>query len=161
MPFDKISLRQLFIMRIFTGLMFMAMGSALALMAGSCTLDPTQCTTRFASPADNSFMFAALTFGVLLTNAGIMLLELVTKPPMKLSINVPFVAANFQMALCFGVIAAGVAANHATLSGPVSSNVGTIQALCLAGFAMNLFFVVMTKLHWNFTENTGKALPTA
>ena len=35
----------------------------------------------------------------------------------------------------------------------------TLKALCVAGFVMNLSFVVMTKLHWNFTENTGKPLP--
>ena len=35
----------------------------------------------------------------------------------------------------------------------------TLQTVTFAGFAMNLFFVLMTKAHWNFTENTGKPLP--
>jgi hypothetical protein len=159
MPFDKISLRQLFVMRILTALMFMGMGAGLVALAGGCVLAPTQCSTRFAHPTDWLFLFAALNFGVLLANAGLMLLELVTKPPLKISINVPFVAANFQTALCFGLIAAAFAAKHLTLVGAVSGGVSVMVALCLAGSGMNLVFVVMTKLHWNFTENTGKALP--
>ena len=34
-----------------------------------------------------------------------------------------------------------------------------MEALCIIGFFMNVFFVVATKVHWNYTENTGKALP--
>ena len=34
------------------------------------------------------------------------------------------------------------------------------QWRCIVGSAFHLFFVVSTKLHGNFTENTGKALPT-
>ncbi len=64
-------------------------------------------------------------------------------------------------ALCVGVVALGLSVQHATLPGEASSAVLTMQALCIAGFAMNLLFVLMTKLHWNFTENTGKSLPQA
>lgn len=46
-----------------------------------------------------SYFPAALAFGVLPANAGLVLIELVTKRPMKMAvnvpINVPFVAANF------------------------------------------------------------------
>lgn len=159
MPFDKISPKQLFMMRILTGAMFMAMGVGLAVLSGPCVLDASACTTRLPSPASWLFPFAALNFGVLLANAGMMLLELVTKPPFKVAINVPFVAGNFQTSLCVGLVAVGLAGKHASLSGDASSAVLTMQVLCFAGFAMNLLFVVMTKMHWNFTENTGKALP--
>ncbi len=161
MPFDKISPQQMFIMRILTGLMFVGLGIALALSAGGCVVDPMQCTARFEPPTSGLYYLAALNFGVLLANAGMMLLELVTKPPFKMAINVPFVAGNFQTSLCFGVVALGLSVQHATLAGEVSSAVTAIQGLCMASFAMNLFFVVMTKMHWNFTENTGKALPKA
>ncbi len=159
MPFDKISPQMLFVMRILTGLMFVAMGVGLLYLAGGCVLDSSQCTTRFAQPTDGMFLFSAVLFGALLANAGAMLLELVTKPPMKMAINVPFVAANFQTAVVFGLVAMGLALRHATLPGEASANVATIQALSIAGFAMSLMFAVMTKMHWNFTENTGKPLP--
>lgn len=161
MPFDKISLRQLFLMRILTGLTFLAIGGGLAWTAGGCLLEGTQCTTRFEAPAGGVFLFASLNFGALLASAGLMLLELTTKAPLKVAINVPFVAANFQVALALGLVAFGVAVRHAMAVGPASSEAMVLQWLCLGGFAFNLMFVVMTKLHWNFTENTGKALPTA
>ena len=161
MPFDKISPSHLLRMRILTGAMFVALGGGLAYVAGGCVLHPEACTTRWQGPTASLFLFAALNFGVLLANAGLMLLELVTKPPFKMAINVPFVAGNFQTALCVGLVALGLSVRHATLPGEASSAVLTIQALCIAGFAMNLLFVLMTKLHWNFTENTGKSLPQA
>ena len=161
MPFDKISPQQLLVMRILTGVTFLAIGGGLAYLAGGCVLDAGQCATRFEGPAAWIYVLSALQFGVLLANAGMMLLELVTRPPFKMAINVPFVAGNFQTALCFGLIALGLSIRHATLPGDASSGVLTLQALCMAGFAMNLFFVTMTKMHWNFTENTGKALPQA
>jgi len=159
MPFDKISPRQLFLMRVFTGIMFMVMGAGLAFLAARCALDPAQHSTRLAAPAEWMFYFAALNFGVFLTNAGMMLLELVTKPPFKMAINVPFVAANFQTAIVAGLIALGFSLQHLSLAGTASSDVVAIQWLCIAGFGMNLSFVIMTKMHWNFTENTGKPLP--
>ena len=161
MPFDKISLSQLFVMRILTGVMFLAIGGALAFVAGDCVVNPGECTTRFEASTAPIFLLAALSFGVLVANAGMMLLELVTKPPFKMGINVPFVAGNFQTALCFGLIALGLSVRHAMLPGEASSAVLTLQTLCMAGFTMNLFFVLTTKMHWNFTENTGKSLPQA
>ncbi len=157
MPFDKISPKQLFVMRILTGLTFLALAGAIVVLAGGALLDPTGFTSRFAQPTDSMLYLATVAFGALLANAGLMLLELVTKPPFKMAINVPFVAANFQTALGFGLVAVGLWAKHATLAG--ESDLGTLQAVTFAGFGMNLFFVVMTKMHWNFTENTGKALP--
>lgn len=159
MPFDKISPGQMLVMRILTGVMFLAIGGAVAYLAGSCMFDPGECTTRFEGTTAPIFLLAALNFGVLLANAGMMLLELVTRTPFKMGINVPFVAGNFQTALCFGLIALGLSVKHAALPGEASSGVLTMQMLCMAGFAMNLFFVIMTKMHWNFTENTGKPLP--
>ena len=159
MPFDKISPQQLFIMRILTGAMFMAIGGALAYLSGSNLLAQQIGQTR-----DLIYFFAVLCFGVLLANAGMMLLEHVTPPPYKLAINVPFVAGNFQTALCFGLIAGWMSLEqYSALNRPFkdSSTMSIVQALCLAGFAMNLFFVMTTKLHWNFTENTGKQLPKA
>ena len=161
MPFDKISPGQMLLMRLLTGAMFLAMGGALAYLAGGCVLTPGECTTRFEGSTAWIFLLAALNFGVLLANAGMMLLELVTRPPFKMAINVPFVAGNFQTALCFGLIAVGLSVKHATLPGEAASAVLAVQTLCIAGFAMNLFFVLMTKMHWNFTENTGKPLPQA
>lgn len=159
MPFDKISPQQMFFMRLVTGLTFLALGAALVAFSAPCVLDAGACVTRFPAPASWLFPFAALNFGVLLANAGVMLLELVTKPPFKMAINVPFVAGNFQTALCAGLVTLGLAVQHARLPGPASSGVLTLQTVTFAGFAMNLFFVLMTKAHWNFTENTGKPLP--
>jgi hypothetical protein len=159
MPFDKISPQQLFIMRILTGLTFLALAGAIVVLAGGNLLDPTHATSRFTAPTDSMLYLVTVAFGALLANAGLMLLELVTKAPFKVAINVPFVAANFQTAVVFGLVAAGLWAKHATLGG--ESDLGTLQALTFAAFGMNLFFVVMTKMHWNFTENTGKALPKA
>ncbi|MFT4627633.1 MAG: hypothetical protein ACI8PZ_006320 [Myxococcota bacterium] len=156
MPFDKISLRQLFFMRLLTGAMFMALGVGLAWLGGSCAVDPAQCVTGAVSPADQMFWFASITFGALLLNAGMMLLELTTRPPFKVAINVPFVAANFQVSAAIGLVALGFAVHRI-----IGSGASAIELLCVGGFAMNLVFVVMTKLHWNFTENTGKALPKA
>jgi|GEM_PF-6635240 len=161
MPFDAISPKQLFVMRILTGVTFLALAGAILVLAGGCVLEPAQCTTRFEAPTSWMLFFAALNFGALLANAGLMLLELVTKPPFKMAINVPFVASNMQTSLIFGLVAIGLWTKHATLSGDVSGGVASLQALCAAGFALNLTFVVMTKMHWNFTENTGKPLPEA
>lgn len=161
MSFDTISPKQLLVMRIFTGFLFLAIGGGLTYLAGGCVLDAGQCATRFEGPTAWIYLLATLQFGVLLANAGMMLLELVTKPPFKMAINVPFVAGNFQTALCLGLVALGLSIRHATLHGEASSGVLIMQALCMAGFAMNLFFVLMTKMHWNFTENTGKPLPQA
>lgn len=161
MPFDKISPPQMFVMRILTGLMFMGIGGVLAYFAGGCVLDAAQCTSRFEGPTASTYPLVALLFGVLLANAGMMLLELVTKPPLKMAINVPFVAGNFQTSLCFGLVAFGLSVKHATLSGGAAGALTAIQIGCVVGFVMNAFFVVMTKMHWNFTENTGKSLPQA
>jgi len=70
---------------------------------------------------------------------------------------VPFVAANFQTALCVGLVALGPALFLAPVTAAAAAP--TLSALCVAGVVLNLSFVVMTKLHWNFTENTGKPLP--
>ncbi len=159
MPFDKISPQMLFVMRIATGLTFVALGAALLYLAGGCVLSTEQCTTRFAAPTGSLYLFAGLNFGAFLLNAGAMLLELVTKPPLKMGINVPFVASNFQTALVVGLVALGLSVKHAGLDGAASGDVSLIQTLVFAGFALNLMFVMMTKMHWNFTANTGKALP--
>ena len=151
MPFDKISPQMLFLMRIATGLTFFAMGAGLMVLSGGCVLEPGTCAARFAAPTSGLYFLTALLFGALLANAGMMLLELVTKPPFKVAINVPFVAANFQTSLVFGLVALGLSIKHATLAGDASGGVGAIQALCIAGFALNLVFVLMTKAHWNFT----------
>jgi predicted phosphoribosyltransferase len=88
-----------------------------------------------------------------------MLLELTMKPPIKLSLGVPFVAANFQVATSVGIAASVLSVKRLLLPGDAPAGVIAVQALCLAGFALCFVFVVMTKLHYNFTENTGKALP--
>lgn len=160
MPFDRISVHQLFVMRILTSLMFLALAAGIVGTAATSLLDPQGTVSRLEGPLVVLFGFAALNFGMLLGNAGLMLLELVTKPPLKVAINVPFVAGNFQTALAVGLVSTAFAVRHATLAGSASSEVLAMQWLCLAGWAMNLFFVVMTKLHWNFTENTGRSLPT-
>lgn len=46
----------------------------------------------------------ALNVGALLASAGLMLLELTPTAPRKVAINVPFVAANFQVALSLGLV---------------------------------------------------------
>jgi hypothetical protein len=91
-------------------------------------------------------------FGVLVASAGMMLLELTTKSPMKVALTVPFVAANVQVALSFGLIAVGVAV--------VSGGFSLVNILVFATFVMNLLFATMTKVHWNFTENIGKKIPS-
>lgn len=83
MPFDKISPKQLLVMRILTGVTFLAIGGGLAYLAGGCVLDAGQCATRFEGPAAWIYVLSALLFGVLLANAGMMLLELVTRPPSR------------------------------------------------------------------------------
>jgi len=159
MPFDKISPHQLFIMRILTGTTFVALGGVLAVLSGMGLFDLAQGASHSDAPLNWIFYFATLNFGVFLANAGLMLLELITRPPMKLAINVPFVAANFQTALCLGLVATVFAVQRAFLPGTTSSMVPGVEALSIIGCFMNLFFVVMTKLHWNYTENTGKPLP--
>ncbi len=159
MPFDKISPRLLFILRILTGVSLLAIGGVLAYLAGAACLDPTQSVARFSAPTNMVFYVAGLVFGVLLANAGMMLLELVTKPPFKMAINVPFVAANFQTAAAVGIVAMVFAVKHALLPAEMSGDVQLIQVLSIVGFAFCMTFVVMTKMHYNFTENTGKELP--
>jgi hypothetical protein len=150
-PFDKISPRQLLLMRLITAAMFMAAGIALVILGSQAAVD----MPVLSLPAQLSWAqpVSALVFGVFAANAGMMLLELTTKPPMKVAINVPFVAANFQVSLCFGLIAVGVAI--------AAGGSALLTALVIATFGLNFMFVLMTKLHWNFTENTGKPLPKA
>ena len=144
MPFDRISPAMLRTMRIVTALSFLGLGGALAALAG---LEARAAAAPMATTA-------LAVFGVFLLNAGMMLGELITRVPRKIAINVPFVAMNFQVALTVGLVALGALA----LEGPaaVSPHLGALGAV---GFASCLMFVMMTKLHWNFTENTGKALP--
>jgi hypothetical protein len=161
MPFDKISPQQMFVMRILTALCFVATGGTLAALSGASLFGLMEGSTRFTDTLEGLYLLVGLTFGVFLVNAGAMLMELVTAPPMKMGINVPFVAGNFQTSLTIGLVALLFTLRHVTMAGDASPAVVAIQALAIAGFALNLVFVMMTKLHWNFTENTGKALPKA
>ena len=157
MPFDKISHQQLFLMRIVTALTFMALGAGLVYFGGTGALDLSRSTSAGAPALPWVLAACAFVQGVFLTNAGLMLLELTTRPPLKVAINVPFVAANFQTALVVGLVALGpvlASVAAAPQGGPL------LQALSLGSSTFTLLFVVMTKLHWNFTENTGKALPS-
>jgi hypothetical protein len=154
MPFDRISPSLLRTMRILTGLSLLALSGALVWLSGSHLLDPahTGALTDWALPA------AAVVQGIFLGNAGLMLLELVTRPPFRLAINVPFVASSFQTALTVGLVALAAVLHPAAreaVGGPL------LPALSVAALGLNFTFVVMTKLHWNHTANTGKALPKA
>ncbi|MFT6399646.1 MAG: hypothetical protein ACJAYU_004415 [Bradymonadia bacterium] len=137
----------------------LALGGTLAYLAGGAVMDMASVETRFPGQTSELFMTAALFFGVLLGNAGAMLLQLVTVPPLKMTSNVPFAAANFQTSVAFGLVTAWLAVKHVTTSGDASGEVVVVQHLVIAGFVLNLMSVVMAKMHWNFTENTGKALP--
>ncbi len=159
MPFDRISPRQLFWMRVVTGLMIGGLGLVLGLSAGGALIGVVDDTTRFAEPVGSLFLFASLVFAVHLVNAGMMLLELVTVPPVKIGINVPFVAGNYQTSLVYGLVALVFAGRHMMLAGDASSLVVVVPGLVVLGFVLNLVFVLLTKLHWNFTANTGRALP--
>ena len=68
-------------------------------------------------------------------------------------------AAHFQTALCVGLLAMGLALYFAPVVGAPAAD-PALPPLVAAGIAMNRMFVAMTKLHWRFTEHTGKALPT-
>lgn len=156
MQFDKISPAQLRIMRIVTAAMFMALGAALAYLGGEPLLADTP---DMATPSGWALPAAGFVQGVFLINAGLMLLELTTSPPRKMAINVPFVAANFQTALSTGLVALGPALYHMPFIGTAAPSAPELPVLVVLGFAINLTFVVMTKMHWNYTENTGKPLP--
>ena len=158
MPFDQISPAQLRAMRVVTALMFLLLGAALAGLGalGALRLGPEVGGLPLAVVW--GLPVAALAQGLFLANAGAMLLELISRPPFKVAINVPFVAANFQIALCVGLLAMGPALYFAPVVGAPAAD-PALPPLVAAGFAMNLMFVVMTQLHWNCTENTGKALP--
>lgn len=158
MPLDRITPSQLRVMRVLTGMAFVGLGGLLAFTSGSGLLGG-DLVTRFAEPIGALWLFASLVFGVQLVNAGGMLLELVTAPPIKMGINVPFVAASFQSALTMGLVAVPFAVVHLMRAGDASPSLAWVPLLVLAGFALNLAFVMLTKLHWNFTANTGKALP--
>ncbi|MBA2320979.1 MAG: hypothetical protein H0V89_07480 [Deltaproteobacteria bacterium] len=151
MPFDKISPSLLRAMRRVTSAMFLALGAALLALGGTAVLDA-------ASSPGLGWVLPAVAFvqGAFLANAGVMLAELTTRAPYKVGINVPFVAANCQTALTVGLVALGPALHPTPFGG---APFGAVSVLVLLGFGMNLVFVVMTKMHWNFTENTGKALP--
>ncbi|MFT5684718.1 MAG: hypothetical protein ACI8RZ_005662 [Myxococcota bacterium] len=144
MPFDKISPSMLRIMRLVTSAMLIALGGAMVYLGGVGALGADAALMAWALPV------SAFVYGIFLANAGLMLLELTTRPPLKLSINVPFVAANFQTALCFGLV---------SLAPAIEGAWSVLSILCVVGVVLNLSFVVMTKMHWNFTENTGKSLP--
>ena len=159
MPFDKISPSQLRLMRVATAMMFMVLGAALAYFGASGALSDAPAPVGLPPVLAWGLPVAALVQGLFLTNAGAMLLELVTPPPLKVAINVPFVAANFQTALVVGLIAMGPALYFAPSLGAAAAADPKLPLLVAAGFAMNFMFVMMTKLHWNFTENTGKPLP--
>jgi hypothetical protein len=146
-------------MRIVTGLAFVVLGAVLALTSGGALLGGADVATRFEGAVGALWLFASLVFGVQLLNAGAMLLELVTPAPLKMGIDVPFVAGSFQSALAMGLVALPFAVAHLSRDGDVAATVTWVPMLVLVGFALNLTFVMLTKLHWNFTENTGKALP--
>lgn len=159
MPFDRISPQQMFWMRVATAATFLALGLALALLAGVALFADSPAVTRFGEPTGALFLLVAMVFGVFLINAGMMLAELVTKAPLRMAINVPFVAANFQVALAVGLVTMVFTVQHLQRAGEASAAVLSVQTLTLVGFVLNLTFVMMTKAHWNFTENTGKELP--
>jgi drug/metabolite transporter superfamily protein YnfA len=159
MPFDRISKTQMFWMRVVTATSFVVLGLGLAALAGSALFAESPPATRLHGHLGGLYLFASLAYGLFLTNAGVMLFELITVPPMKMSINVPFVAGNFQTALVVGLITVVFSIAHATGVGEAQPVALQIQWLTLAGFVLNLMFVLMTKAHWNFTENTGKPLP--
>ncbi len=159
MPFDRISRSQLFWMRVATAFTFGALGLGLAVLAGGALFAAVPPATRFDGQVGGLFLLCALVYGLSLTNAGAMLLELVTVPPFKMAINVPFVAANFQTALVMGLVALVFAVQHAARAGEAGAAAVLVQWLLMGGFGLNLLFVLMTKAHWNFTENTGKPLP--
>ncbi len=157
MPFDRISPTQLFWMRIATALSFFAVAGLLGTTAGACVLSANACTTAEAASVSYLFHTVALAQAIFFGNAAMMLLELVTKAPMRLAINVPFVAANFQVALCVGLLAL-VVGWGVDLGAAAPASATQTRMLITVGFALNLLFVVMTKLHWNFKENTGREL---
>ncbi|MFT6146567.1 MAG: hypothetical protein ACJATT_004630 [Myxococcota bacterium] len=150
MPFDKLCVSKLRLMRLATAALFMTAGLALVILGGLEASQPI----AGALPSHLAWAppVSALVFGVLVASAGMMLLELTTKSPMKVALTVPFVAANVQVALSFGLIAVGVAV--------VSGGFSLVNILVFATFVMNLLFATMTKVHWNFTENTGKKIPS-
>lgn len=159
MPFDRISKTQMFWMRVVTATSFVVVGLAIAGLAGGALFAESPPATRLPGQLAGLFLFASMAYGLSLTNAGAMLFELVTVPPMKMSIDVPFVAGNFQTALVMGLITMVFSIAHATGVGEAQPVALQIQWLTIAGFALNLMFVLMTKAHWNFTANTGKPLP--
>ncbi len=159
MPFDRISKPQMFWMRVATSTSFAVLGLGLAVLAGGALFAEPTPATRLPGQLGSLYLLAAMAYGLFLTNSGMMLLELVTVPPIKMAINVPFVAGNYQTALVVGLITMVFAIAHATGAGEAQPVAVQIQWLAMAGFVLNLTFVLMTKAHWNFTENTGKALP--
>jgi len=141
-PFDRISPALMRRMRIATGLSFAGLGVGMVLAAVPGLRAPLAPAGPLAwLPA------AAALHGVLLVNAGAMLLELVTRPPLRLALNLPFVAGSFQNALAVGLAVVGLL-GWAGATAPTP-----LAATAAVGFAMNLLFVGMTKLHWNFEAN--------
>lgn len=149
-PFDRISAAMMRGMRIATGLGFVALGVGLVALALPALDGPLAAAGPLAwLPA------ATALHGIFLVIAGGMLLELVTRPPLRLAINVPFVASSFQAALTVGLAVMALLA-----WGGTSVPLGLALAGG-AGFGANLLFVVMTKLHWNSEENRAAATAPA
>ncbi|MFT5587077.1 MAG: hypothetical protein ACI9VR_004685, partial [Cognaticolwellia sp.] len=138
--------------------LLMSLGAALVYLGGDWAMDFNPTATGAPAALVWALPVSGFVQGVFLANAGLMLLELTTRPPRKLAINVPFVAANFQTALCTGLVALGPALYFAPIVGAETAEIAALPVISLISFGMTLTFVVMTKLHWNFTENTGKEL---
>ncbi len=64
--------------------------------------------------------------------------------------------------MCFGLLATGLNAKAHGLSlaaGTDSSKVYSVEILTYICTAMISFFVMVTKSHWNWKENTGREFP--
>jgi hypothetical protein len=150
MPFDRISPAQMRAMRLVTAAAFLALSGGLLWLSAATV----RSAGAGASSLDLALPLAAFVQGAFIGNAGLMLAELTTRAPRKLSINVPFVAANFQTSLTVGLVALAPAV---TLPGAASGT--ALPGLVMGALALNLMFVVLTKLHWNHAANTGTARP--
>jgi len=163
--FGVLTPSQLWVMRFFTGISFMGLGLALASQAGLCIVDTSQCsyadTSKYGYLAVSVYLMS-LVHGVLVAHAGLCLLELLPKKPWKMSVDIPFVLGQCANAMCFGLIATGLNAKAHGLSlapGTDSSKVYSVEILTYICTAMISFFVMVTKSHWNWKENTGREFP--
>ena len=104
----------------------------------------------------------SLVHGVLVAHAGLCLLELLPKKPWKMSVDILFVLGQCANAMCFGLLATGLNAKAhglSLLAGTDSSKVYSVEILTYICTAMISFFVMVTKSHWNWKENTGREFP--